>query len=131
MSPHQRPVSMTDSILAGRRVLIVEDEYLVATLLAVELEEEAAAVVGPASSVPSALALVADDPDLDLAVLDVNLRGEDVYPVADVLAERGVPFVLVTGYDRTAIPDRYQRFPILTKPIQVRSVLAAASALLA
>lgn len=116
---------MNEPVLAGRHVLIVEDEYLVATALAEELSDEGVAVVGPASSVDNALALIADARQLDLAVLDVNLRGENVYPAADVLADKGIPFVLVTGYDEHAIPDRYRQAKVLEKPIEVSAVLAA------
>lgn len=114
----------TESGLAGRHVLVVEDEYLIAGLLAEALVEQAATVVGPASSVERALALVAQADTLDMAVLDVNLRGEDVYPVADVLTARGVPFVLVTGYDRHAIPRRYRDGMVLEKPIELADVVA-------
>lgn len=116
---------MTDTLLAGRRILIVEDEYLVATALADELCDDAAEVVGPAPSVQRAMALIVDAAELDVAVLDVNLGGELVYPVADALETRGVPFVLVTGYDRDAIPERYREMPVLEKPVETRAVVAA------
>lgn len=121
---------MIDPTLAGRSVLIVEDEYLIAAALAEELGDRGAMVLGPAPSVQRALALVAGVAHVDLAVLDVNLRGEDVYPVADVLAERGTPFVLVTGYDRHAVPERYRQRSILEKPIEMETVLTALGRLL-
>lgn len=121
---------MIERTLTGRSVLIVEDEYLIAAALAEELGDRGATVVGPAPSVQRALALVADAGHLDLAVLDVNLRGEDVYPVADALAKRGTPFVLVTGYDQHAIPERYRQRSILEKPIEVDTVLSALGRLL-
>lgn len=121
---------MRESNFAGRCVLIVEDEYLIATSLAEELADEGALILGPAPSVQRALALIADAGHLDLAVLDVNLRGEDVYPVADVLSARGIPFVLVTGYDRHAIPAQYQQGTVLEKPIEVDAVTAALRRLL-
>lgn len=121
---------MRESNFAGRCVLIVEDEYLIATSLAEELADEGALILGPAPSVQRALALIADAGHLDLAVLDVNLRGEDVYPVADVLSARGIPFVLVTGYDRHAIPAQYRQGTVLEKPIEVDAVTAALRRLL-
>jgi CheY-like chemotaxis protein len=104
--------------LRGRRLLVVEDEYLIAASLARELEGRGAAVVGPAGSVRDALALVEAEGDrLDGAVLDINLRDERVYPVADALAARGVPFVFLTGYDARAIPDAYAGVPRCEKPV--------------
>jgi CheY-like chemotaxis protein len=84
--------------LHGRRLLVVEDEYLVAADLTESLEEMGAQVVGPVGSVEAALEKVRTDGHrLDGAVLDVNLRGERVYPVAEALAAHGVPFVFTTG----------------------------------
>ena len=109
--------------LRGRRLLVVEDEYLIAASLARELEGRGAAVVGPAGSVRDALALVEAEGDrLDGAVLDINLRDERVYPVADALAARGVPFVFLTGYQRDSIDRRYANVPLLQKPIEPESL---------
>lgn len=116
---------MNERSLAERHVLVVEDDYLIAAALAEELADRAAVVIGPAPSVERALILVDGAGQLDLAVLDVNLRGEEVYPVADVLAGKGIPFVLVTGYDRHAIPDRYRQGLILEKPVETSAVLSA------
>src|SRR3954467_14286390 len=86
--------------LRGRCLLVVEDEYLIAADLTASLESLGVEVIGPAASVEEALALVHNSSDrIDGAVLDINLRNERVYPVADVLIERGVPFVFTTGYD--------------------------------
>jgi CheY-like chemotaxis protein len=110
--------------LAGRRILIVEDEYLIAMDLALGLEEFGAEVVGPAGSVAEALELVESDGDkLDGAVLDVNLRDERVYPVADALAARGVRFVFASGYDAGVMPPAYADVPRCGKPID-RSLVA-------
>lgn len=102
----------------GRRLLVVEDEYLIAASLARALEGRGAEVVGPAGSVRDALALVEAEGDrLDGAVLDINLRDERVYPVADALAARGVPFVFLTGYDARVIPDAHAGVPRYEKPV--------------
>lgn len=104
--------------LRCRRLLVVEDEYVIALDLAHTLEDAGAEVVGPLSTVEDALDYVANEGDrLDAAVLDVNLRNERVYPVADALAARGIPFVLTTGYDRSTIPATYAAAPHCQKPI--------------
>src|SRR3954469_1292839 len=104
--------------LSGRYVLVVEDEYLVATDLASVLEEFGVNVIGPASSVEEALELVeAHGEKLDGAVLDVNLREVRVYPVAQALAERGVPYVFTTGYEASAIPEPHASAPRYEKPV--------------
>jgi CheY-like chemotaxis protein len=112
---------MTDSWsehLKGRRLLLVEDEYLVAADLAASLESLGAEVIGPAASVEEALSFVEKDGvRLDGAVLDINLRNERVYPVADVLTARSIPFVFTTGYDAVAIPSAYAQVPRCEKPV--------------
>ena len=104
-----------NSPFSGRRVLVVEDEVIVAWLLEDMLAELGCRVVGPAASVKKALAMIESDA-IDVAVLDVNLNGEMSYPIADALAARGVPFVFVTGYDKDRMLDGYRTFPVLQKP---------------
>ena len=100
--------------LKGRRFLVVEDEYLIAADLAAFLEAQGIEVVGPAASVNEALALLESDTDgLDCAVLDVNLQDDRVYPVADVLMSREVPFVFTTGYDACVIVDEQRLIRVL------------------
>jgi DNA-binding NtrC family response regulator len=94
---------------------LVEDEMLVAWLLEDMLADLGCAVVGPASSVNQALAMI-DVEAIDAAVLDVNLNGQMSYPIADALAARGVPFVFSTGYDKDTLLDGYRTFPVLQKP---------------
>jgi CheY-like chemotaxis protein len=102
---------MVDSpleVLRGRTLLLVEDEYIVAADLAIRLEDLGAVIVGPAGSVEEALELVQSQSGrLDGAVLDVNLAGHRVYPVADALIAKAVPFVLTTGYDASSIDSKY------------------------
>jgi CheY-like chemotaxis protein len=104
-----------NSPFSGRRVLVVEDEVLVAWLLEDMLADLGCAVVGPAASVKQALAMI-DAEAIDVAVLDVNLNGQLSYPIADALAARGVPFVFSTGYDKDRMLDGYKTFPVLQKP---------------
>jgi CheY-like chemotaxis protein len=102
-------------------VLIVEDEALVAMLLADFLEELGCSVAAQASSVDEGLERLKDT-RFDLAVLDVNLRGQRVWPIADVLQEQGKPFVLATGYDGEQTQHRYPQAVILAKPYDLQAV---------
>src|SRR3982751_5102860 len=108
--------------LDGRCLLVVEDEYIVATDLARALEDRGAHVIGPAGSIEDALTVLGAHQQIDGAVLDINLRGERVYPVAEALRARGVPFVFVTGYDSWVIPDAYASVPRLEKPVSARAL---------
>jgi CheY-like chemotaxis protein len=109
---------MVEQTLEGRRVLVVEDEYLLADDLTHALEQAGAAVLGPVPGIEEALALIAAETQIDAAVLDVNLRGEMVFPVADALVARGIPFAFATGYDEWALPDRFAAIPRLEKPFK-------------
>jgi len=100
-----------------RRILVVEDEYLVAQDLAEDLRAMGADVVGPVPSVEKALEAVDRNAQLDGAILDINLQGSVIFPVADRLAERRIPFFFTTGYDREIIPDRYAAVPRCEKPV--------------
>src|SRR3954462_10275467 len=98
--------------LRGRCLLVVEDEYLIAADLTASLESIGIEVIGPAASVEEALRLIENAGDrLDGAVLDINLRNERVFPVADALTARGVPFLFTTGYDADSIPKAYGGAP--------------------
>ncbi|MBV8912128.1 MAG: response regulator [Acetobacteraceae bacterium] len=108
---------MTDR-LRGRRLLVVEDEYAIATELVCWLEDEGVEVVGPVGTVDEALALVAREAQhLHGAMLDINLHDQLVYPVADALSDVGVPFVFTTGYSASAIPPAYADVPRCMKPL--------------
>lgn len=110
---------MSDRTLADCHILVVEDEYMLAEDLREELESAGAFVLGPAPDVDSALALLAVEPQIDGAILDINLSGQASFAVADELLRRKVPFVFTTGYDRHAIPDRYQHLPRCEKPTRI------------
>jgi CheY-like chemotaxis protein len=99
----------------GLRLFVVEDEALVAMLLEDMLLDLGCVVVGIAGSVREALGRLGGA-RADGAILDVNIGGEMVFPVADALAEKGTPFVFVTGYGRAGLGDRYPGAPVLTKP---------------
>lgn len=124
---------MPEMSLVGRRVLIAEDEVLIAIDMAEAFERNGAHVLGPASSIKRAFSLLdnlADLADLDFAVLDLNLGGELAYPLADALMERGVPFVFSTGYHGRAIPDKYKHLICLEKPATADEAVEKAKLLL-
>jgi DNA-binding response OmpR family regulator len=99
----------------GLRVLIVEDEPVVSMFVADALERWGFKVAGRAARLEEAMRLAAGE-GLDAAIVNVNLRGEKSFPVAACLAERGVPFVLSTGYDGLSLPDELRDRPLLNKP---------------
>ena len=101
--------------LAGKRVLVVEDEMLVALLVEDMLAEAGCIVVGPFARVRDALA-AAKAEAVDLALLDVNVAGEKVFPVAHALEKRGVPFLFVTGYGQSALPRDRPDWEACPKP---------------
>jgi CheY-like chemotaxis protein len=102
--------------LTGRTVLVVEDESLVAMLLETILEDMGCTPVGPASTVEEGLALAADAGQLDAALLDVNVAGRQVFPIAEALKARGVPFVFSTGYGEGGLPDAWRGHATVQKP---------------
>jgi CheY-like chemotaxis protein len=101
----------------------LEDEYDIANEIAAVLADAGAEVLGPVPTVPRALRMASAPGRLDAALLDVNLRGEAVWPVVDVLRARGVPMVLTTGYDPSAIPPAYARLPRREKPVTGRDLV--------
>jgi CheY-like chemotaxis protein len=110
---------MTDaSSLAGRRVLVVEDEPLIAMLLEDMLSDLSVEAAHTADSVPAALDAVATLEAIDGAILDMNLRGKPVDPVADALAAKGIPFVFASGYGAGGAGDRHKHAPVLAKPFR-------------
>ncbi len=102
--------------LSGRRVLLVEDEALVAMLLETILEDMGCLPVGPAATIEDGLAMAADPAPLDAALLDVNVAGHQVFPIAEALKARGVPFVFSTGYGEGGLPDAWRGHPTVQKP---------------
>lgn len=122
---------MPPQLLGGCRILIVEDEYLLADDLREALLDVGADVIGPVGSVEEAMVLTRSTIPVHAAVLDINLRGEMIFPVADELLAHGVPFIFATGYDSWALPDRFDAVPRLDKPLkgdQVAALLASALA---
>ena len=111
------------SALQGLRVLVVEDEALVSMLLEDMLADHGCEVAATASRIAQALDMVADDNlSFDAAILDVNLGGEPIFPVAEALAARGAPFVFATGYGAGGLPETWRSRPTLQKPFSHEDV---------
>jgi CheY-like chemotaxis protein len=105
----------SDGDLNGLRILVVEDEAAISLLLEDMLLDFGCEVVGPAARLSAALDAVSRE-QVDLAILDVNVAGEPIYPVAEALAKREIPFVFSTGYGSAGIRDTFRDRPVLQKP---------------
>jgi len=110
--------------LSGLQILVVEDEAPIALQLEDMLTELGATVIGPASRVRQALQLLEEQP-ADAAVLDLNIAGELVYPVAEVLETKGVPYIFATGYGISGLSEPYRSRAVLQKPFSRRELLRA------
>ena len=121
---------MSDSTPAMPRVLVVEDEYLIRMLLEDMLADLGYAVAEAVGTLAEARKFAAAGA-FDVAILDVNVDGEEIYPVADILAQRGLPFVFVTGYGEGSLPAKYRSRPALQKPFQTEQLQATLAGLLA
>jgi CheY-like chemotaxis protein len=110
--------------LSNRKVLVVEDEMMIAMLIEDMLDEFGCKLVGPATNVPRALELIGKE-SIDVAVLDLNLDGKDTYAIADALQRKSVPFIFATGYGSTGLRQEYGNRPVLQKPFQARDLSTA------
>ena len=115
---------MDGSELKGLTILVVEDEPIFATETACAIVAAGGSVVGPAFSLAEAFAMI-DGAEIDGALLDLNLRNEKVFSLADTLADRGVPIVFVTGEIWPVIPERHAGCRVVGKPITDTKVVAA------
>ncbi|EGY02570.1 two-component response regulator [Nitrospirillum viridazoti Y2] len=116
--PAPEPAAPAHHLPPGLRVLVVDDEAMVAMMMEQALLDLGMTVVGPVGTLPQALAL-AKAGGIDCAILDVNLQGTPIYPVADLLADTGVPFIFLTGYDKVTMDDRYHGVAVLQKPVRL------------
>ena len=107
--------------LHDMRILIVEDEYYLAADLAEALRARGAEVVGPAGTLEDAVRAVESN-WIDRAILDVNLRGEMSFPIADRLEAAGIPYVIATGYTAESLPERFRMKPRIEKPFKPDAV---------
>jgi DNA-binding response OmpR family regulator len=115
-------------VLSHCRILVVEDEALIGLELAALLEDERAKVVGVVQTVAGAESYL-DKPEMNCALLDINLRGETSFAIADALVDSGIPFAFVTGYMDSIIPARHRDKPIIRKPFITAIVIEMVAAL--
>jgi CheY-like chemotaxis protein len=123
-TPDRKP--STRAALADKRVLVVEDELMVAMEVVSELEDARAEVLGVASNVAQALEHIRDA-EIDVVVLDGNLGGEKVDAIAEELRSRGIPFCFLSGYGREHLPSQFTDAPIVAKPFAADQLLATLS----
>lgn len=116
-------------VLQGKRVLVIEDDFLVGLASIDALGSAGCETIGPEATLSSAQVAVRRE-TFDAAILDINLSGQMVYPVADDLIARNIPFIFVTGYSATQIPEPYRQLPRLEKPFAPRALQEALERLL-
>ncbi len=112
------------------RVLVVEDEAMIAMLVEDMVLDFGSEVVGPVATIDDAINL-ARSAELDAAILDINVGGSVIFPVADILSERGIPLIFATGYGSKGLPPRFQDSPTLPKPFSYQSLEEALRSALA
>lgn len=120
---------LAHTALTNKHILVVEDEWDAGAEIAHAFERRGATVVGPVPTVARAMQALAQEPEIDGAVLDISLGGEMSYPVADALIARGIPFLFATGYSRAAVPSAYRGISICIKPFEPDDVILAWAAL--
>ena len=113
------------AMLQGCRVVVVEDEYLLASCLTAALIETGATVIGPVGTVSDAHALISAEPVIHGAILDLNLHGKMTFDVADELITRGIAFIFTTGHDRSILPEWLRHIDLCQKPFSIDMVLHA------
>ncbi|PSC02680.1 hypothetical protein SLNSH_22725 [Alsobacter soli] len=114
--------------LQQSRVLVLEDQYLLAMQVEEDLQSKGAQVVGPVATASEALELI-ESTEIDAAVLNVRLKNGTSFAVADELLRRGVPFVFVTAFEQQMLPETYVSIPHLTKPLKPTELVTALLAL--
>jgi two-component SAPR family response regulator len=121
---------MSDKEIAGRKILVVEDEMLIAMIIEDVLQAVGGEIVGPAATLEKALKLAKEEM-FDAAILDITIRGGKVYPVAELLLDRSIPFVFASGYGDWALPEGLRGKPRLMKPFTAAALEERIKALFA
>jgi DNA-binding response OmpR family regulator len=112
---------MSETEIARPRILVVEDEMLIAIMIEDAVQDSGGEIVGPVATLERALK-VAEEEEFDAAILDVTVRGGKVYPVAELLLKRGIPFVFASGYGDWALPEGLRDKPRLMKPFTLAAL---------
>lgn len=110
---------MKNSDLAGRRIMVVEDEFLLCLDICEQIELCDGIVVGPATSLAKGQALLQDNPHPEGAILNIRLGNDLVYPLADALMAAGVPIIFASSESKVSIPQEYESIPIIAKPVDM------------
>jgi two-component SAPR family response regulator len=117
----KKETRMSGNEIAGRRILVVEDEMLIALMIEDIVHDGGGEIVGPVATLEKALKL-AEEEEFDAAILDVTIRGGKVYPVAELLLTRGIPFLFASVYGDWALPEELRDKPRLMKPFTVAAL---------
>ena len=112
------------SRFAGRRVLVVEDEYILADDLRQILDQNGFEALGPLPSMAEALGIINNDERIDCAIMDINLRGEVAFPLSSALMKRKIPFLFTTGYGSAQIPSEFNSIARLEKPFMASELIS-------
>jgi CheY-like chemotaxis protein len=123
-SPMDEAKANYSAKFSGKRILVVEDEYFLADETRRKLQKLGAIVVGPTGRVDRALELIEEE-GVDAAILDIQLDGDLVFPVAEKLEELSIPYVFATGYDPSIVPARFNGFILSEKPIDIEHIARA------
>jgi len=118
-------VSPTAGALAGRRILIVEDEYFIAAEIRLMLEEHGADVIGPVADIRKANIAIASGGRIDCAILDIDVNGQAVFPVIPLLREQGIPWIYVSGFSEPLVPVHLRARAHLEKPVDEKLLVDA------
>ena len=118
-------VEISNAPLAGKRLLVVEDDYIIALSVAEVLKDHGAVVIGPAGRLDDALALLSQDQLVDAGVLDIRIMGEQAYPIADRLVARNVPFVFFSSCAPQSLAPNYRHHTLVEKPAGEVSIITA------
>lgn len=117
-------MSGTDSILAGVRVFVVEDETLVLIDIEDCLADAGATIIGPAMNLAQAVQIAESEQEIDIALLDINVQGEQVFPAAEILRRRNVPILFASGYGKSSLTGEWSEMPVAPKPYAMSEVVA-------